>query len=74
MTPALEDLLNRMREHPAFPELLKAVEPPEARDYRESQDAGKQQSDWIFRSGRRVQQRLWTQFLTEGEASQQENP
>ena len=77
----LRDLLERMREHPAFGELLSALEAPGIKGYRPSKDEGPeaQKADWVFRSGRRQQHELWRQFLAthvppEGEAkpSQQE--
>lgn len=72
MNAGLQDLLDRMREHPAFKDLLKIVDPPPARDFKPSEDAEKQKADWIFRSGRRIQHQSWVQFLTTGEAPKQE--
>lgn len=67
MNAALQDLLNRMREHPAFPELLKTIDDPSIKTFKPSGDAAAQTSEWIFRSGRSFQHDAWKQFLTEGE-------
>lgn len=75
MTNGLKDLLERMREHPSFPELLKAVEPPDLKRFRLSADSQSQKDEFVFRSGRIQQHELWQEFLTKfpyGEASQQE--
>lgn len=56
-----------MRQHEAFPELLKAVEAPEPKAYSPTKagSVAEQQADWIFRSGRKAQHQLWQAFLTE---------
>ena len=74
MSAGLKDLLERMREHPAFPELLKGVEAPMLKSFKASEDAQKQTSDWIFQSGRRLQNEIWRQFLTEFDPPQKEKP
>lgn len=67
MSKQLDDLLLLMRQHDAFPELLKAIETPEPRPYSPAKGAtfAEQQADWIFRSGRKSQDLLWRAFLTE---------
>lgn len=71
-SPSLQDLLTHMREHPAFRELLNAVEPPLLRSFKASEDVQRQNAEWIFRSGARHQDAIWRQFLTNSEPSQQE--
>lgn len=67
MSAALRDLLEKMREHPAFPELLKAVPAPsqEAQEFKPTSQTpgGDQIHLWIHRSGRAHQQRIWLDFL-----------
>lgn len=75
MSEALNDLLASMREHPAFPELLKSIPSADIKPYRRtpaSESPEAQKDDWIFRSGRHFQHQCWVTFLTEGETSQQE--
>lgn len=72
MSAGLRDLLDFMRQHPAFPELLKAVDAPLVKSFKPSESPDAQTADWIFRSGRRLQHECWRQFLTEGNPSQQE--
>lgn len=69
MSEGLQDLLERIREHPAFDELFTIVEVPGAKPFRPSLDPDAQTAEWIFRSGRALQQQLWRDFLT----SYQEN-
>ncbi len=70
MSEGLNDLLDKMREHPCFQELLKAVEAPEVKSFKASGDTTAQASDWIFQSGRRRQDELWRQFLTSGKVQE----
>lgn len=72
MSPGLQDLLDRMREHPSFAELLAAIQAPQLKSFKQSEEPQKQNSDWIFRSGARHQDAIWRQFLTNSAASQQE--
>lgn len=71
MSKQLQDLMFLIRQHPAFPELLKAVEAPEPKTYSPGKAAGiaEQQAEWIFRSGRKQQHELWRTFLTESPSS-----
>jgi len=62
----LQDLLERMREHPAFNELLAAIEAPTPRLYKPGENADTQAADWIFRSGRQMQNQIWREYLTKG--------
>lgn len=77
----LKDLLERMREHPAFPDLLDKINPPPLKLYQPGgdKDSATQSADWMFGSGRHRQHMLWREFLTkfnpqsgESETSQQE--
>lgn len=64
MTPELKELLFLIRQHRAFPDLLREVAGPEPREYRPG--AGdRQYEDYIFRSGRRAQDDTWRSFLTD---------
>lgn len=67
MNKQLAELLFTIRQHPGFPELLKAIESPEPKTYSPAKAAGiaEQQAEWIFRSGRIAQHKLWRAFLTE---------
>lgn len=65
MTPQLKELLFLIRQHPAYQELLKAVELPATREFKPSGDVQQQWSDFIFRSGRRAQHQAWQSFLIE---------
>jgi hypothetical protein len=60
----LKDLLERMREHPCFPDLLEAVKPPDLRQFRPGKDQEGQKDEFVFRSGRIQQHTLWQEFLT----------
>lgn len=65
MTPQLKELLFLIRQHDAFQEFLRAVEPPVAREFKPSGDVQQQWADFIFRSGRKAQHNAWQSFLTE---------
>lgn len=64
MTSQLRDLLLTIRQHPAFKELLEAMETPEVKPFRLATHEG-QYEEWIFRSGRAQQNENWRLFLTE---------
>ena len=68
-SPALKSLLLDLRQHPAFPEFLKAVEAPRLPRYRPSMDYRQEKfsADTIYHSGKRDQHDMWLGFLT-GEA------
>lgn len=72
MSQGLRDLLFTMRQHPAFPELLKAVDAPEPKQFRARSDetADQQMADWIHRSGRKQQHTIWLDFLMNGDPPQ----
>lgn len=70
----LRDLLERMREHPAFPELLKGVSAPVIQTFKEGDDPQKQFAIFACRSGARRQDEIWRQYLTSYLPSQQETP
>jgi hypothetical protein len=63
---ALQSLLLIMREHPGFPDLLKAVETPKIPRFKRSQaaDAEKARAEWIFASGKIAQHEMWLALLT----------
>lgn len=73
MSKALNELLFTIRQHPAFNELLTAIEPPVVKQYRPTEAPDAQYADFIYRSGRRLQHESWRQFLI-GDTSQQEKP
>ena len=68
-SPALQALVMELRQHPAFPELLKRIEPPPIPRFRHSQasEVEKARAEWIYASGKRDQHDLWLSVLT-GEA------
>lgn len=72
MNKELAELLFLIRQHPAFPDLLKEIETPEPRAYSPAKagTVAEQQADWIFRSGRKQQHLLWQSFLTETASSE----
>jgi hypothetical protein len=72
MSPQLKDLLFTMRQHAAFQELLKSIEAPTIKAFRESDEPDKHMAQHIFRSGRRLQHAIWCQFLTGDPTSEQE--
>lgn len=57
VSPALQDLLANIRQHPGFSDLLKIMDPPEIPRFKRSQaaDVEKARADWIYQSGRRDQ-------------------
>ena len=63
MSKQLDDLLFTIRQHPAFQELLAAVTAPEIRPFRPSDNPDAHFAEHIFRSGRRLQNENWRQFL-----------
>ena len=73
MSKQLDELLFTIRQHPAFQELLSAVTEPVIKPYRLSGKPDEQYAEHIFRSGARLQQENWRQFLI-GNPSQQEKP
>jgi hypothetical protein len=72
VSKALDELLFTIRQNPAFKELLGAVEAPEIKPFRQSDDPDKHFAEHIFRSGRRLQDNSWRQFLIGEPTSQQE--
>lgn len=77
MSAELRDLLFLIRQHPAFKELLAEIDKqkPPTLDFKPSRaDDAKQQTDWIYRSGRRAQHELTRSFLIGEQTSQKENP
>lgn len=66
MSPGLRDLLFNMRQHPAFPELLKMVEVPPVKHFHpRKESAADQNAEWIFRSGQQRQHEQWLHALTD---------
>lgn len=71
---ALKDLLFKIRQHPAFTELQKAVEPPAKPDFKPNspETAETFGAKSIFASGKSKQHQLWIDFLRGNTTSQQE--
>lgn len=63
---AVRALLADLRQHPAFPLLLKAVEAPPLRRFRPSkaEQVESERAQWIYDSGRNAQHDQWLFFLT----------
>lgn len=63
---ALADLLFRIRQHAAFPELLEAVERPRLRTFNPARDVDLEisRNSWVYTSGRIKQHNDWVLFLT----------
>ena len=75
MSDGLRDLLSKMRQHPSFQELLGSVDLPRIKPFKPAQgDGTRQESDWIFASGRARQDELWRLFLTEGNPDRGSKP
>jgi hypothetical protein len=72
MSKELDELLFTIRQNPAFKELLASVGAPEIKPYRQSDKPDEHFADHIFRSGRRLQDASWRQFLIGEPTSQQE--
>lgn len=76
LSPTLQHLLEGLRAHPAFPELLKAIPAPKLRRFKisQAQEAEKARAEWVYLSGRCDHHDQWTSLLTgrESETSQQE--
>ena len=71
MSQGLRDLLELMRQHPSFYELISAVKAPELRSFKPTaDDAEKQTTEWIYRSGQRLGHEQWKQFLMIGDPRQ----
>lgn len=66
MSPELKSFLMDLRQHPLFPELLKAVEEPQLPQFRlsEANEVERARAKWIYESGRRAQHEAWLQVLT----------
>jgi hypothetical protein len=64
--PAVAALLADLRQHPAFPDLLTAVEAPRLRRFKHSQagEVEKARALWIYTSGRCDQHDDWLALLT----------
>lgn len=64
--PMVAALLADLRQHPAFPLLLKAVETPQLPRFKASQaqEAEKARATWIYQSGKKDQHDAWLFLLT----------
>lgn len=71
MSKALDDLLFKIRQDPAFKELLDAVEAPHFKAFSLGKEPHAQYAEHIFRSGRRLQHESWRQFLIGPTANQE---
>lgn len=76
MSASLRDLLFTMRQHPGFPDLLKAFDAhvatvPSYSPRKKAGDDGAQDqyANWIYRSGQNAQQRSCRMFLTDFDPS-----
>lgn len=65
----LKAFLLDLRQHPMFPLLIKAMEPPRLPRYRASQadKIEEARANWIYQSGRIDQHDAWVRFLTGAE-------
>lgn len=77
----IADLLQHMREHPSFKEMLDKMQPPKMELFKPSKQESveEQTAKWMHRSGLHQQHVRWLEFLTqwnpqsgENEPSQQE--
>jgi hypothetical protein len=59
-------MLRDLRQHPAYPELLKALPRPQLRRFRisQAQEAEKARAEWIYLSGQAEQHDKWLALLT----------
>jgi hypothetical protein len=66
ISDALASLINDLRQHPAFPDLIAAIPAPTIPRFRVSQAAEveKARAAWIFESGKQAQHDLWLTILT----------
>lgn len=66
MTDQFKAWLIDIRQHPLFPELLKAVPAPKIRRFRKSEaaEAEKARAEWIYLSGKCDQHDAWLALLT----------
>lgn len=66
MSPALKSFLEDLRQHPLFPELIRAVEAPQLPQFRisEAEQVERARAKWIFESGRKAQHDAWMRVLT----------
>lgn len=66
MSDALKLLLADLRQHPAFPEMLRAVEVPKRDHYRPSKGMSVEAfgAESIYASGAQQQNDRWVAFLT----------
>ena len=62
----LAHLLETLRQHPGFPELLKEIPEPQLPRFKISQaaEAEKARAQWIYESGRIANHEQWIGFLT----------
>lgn len=79
MSPVLISLLEYVRGHEGFDELLKAVDRPRIRPFVKSKaaDAERSRAEWIFESGQLDQHERWLALLSgrvpqDGEVTSQE--
>ncbi len=66
ISSTLAALLADLRQHPHFPELLRAVEAPQLPRFKTSEAAEpeKAQAKWIYTSGKLDQHEAWLGMLT----------
>lgn len=66
LSAELRAFLADLRQHPLFPQLLKAVERPRLRPFKpvEADQVEKARAQWIFESGQLKQHDAWLGVLT----------
>ena len=72
MSADLLELLWLIRQHKAFNELLEQLSRVQLKPFRQTGGGEKQIHDWIFMSGRAMENELWRSFLTEAQPSDKE--
>lgn len=72
----LQELLFRVRQHPAFPELLRLVQAPRSPRYRPSRPdhPDKATADFAYHSGKLDQHEMWLAMLTGRDPARDEEP
>lgn len=75
MSPLLRSLLEDIRQHGAFPELLSLMAKPRLHTFRlsEAEKSETARARWIYESGQLAQHNLWLELLTGVKPSEQEN-
>lgn len=74
MSPALKSLLSDIRQHPAFPEMLRELQAPKLPRFKPNSPESTETmgAKFLFASGQADQHERWLAFLTGSPTSQQE--